>query len=170
MLNAKSPLSNNTVSESASIGEVITLLESIEDISIEFDPALWRIIVEKVLVEKDDSVRFILVGGEEYQTTFGAPVPDNTITLTKKGVKEYLDLNGKGSEVSGWERINDNQYRLTVTIHELLGEKPLDDPIEQQIFYTLADGFLYEEFSPVELGALGSDNENYNINVYTRAK
>ena len=111
-----------------------------------------------------------IITGEEYQTTFGAPVPDNTITLTKKGVKEYLDLNGKGSEVSGWERTNDNQYRLTVTIHELLGEKPLDDPIEQQIFYTLADGFLYEEFSPVELGALGSDNENYNINVYTRAK
>ena len=51
--------------ENASIEEVVTLLETTEEIPIEFDPAIWRIVVEKVLVGKDD-IRFIMVGGKEY--------------------------------------------------------------------------------------------------------
>ena len=31
-----------------------------------FDPMLWRIIVEKVLVGTDGTVTFIMVGGKEY--------------------------------------------------------------------------------------------------------
>ena len=49
----------------ASIEEVIALLEATEEIPIEFDPAIWRIVVEKVLVEKD-RIRFIMAGGKEY--------------------------------------------------------------------------------------------------------
>ena len=44
----------------------------------------------------------VIITGEDFQTTFGAEVPDNTITLTDKGVKEYLDLDGKGSQVTGF--------------------------------------------------------------------
>lgn len=51
--------------ENASIEEVITLLETTEEIPIEFDPAIWRIVVEKVLVGKDN-IRFIMIGGKEY--------------------------------------------------------------------------------------------------------
>ena len=109
-----------------------------------------------------------IITGEDFQTTFGAEVPDNTITLTDKGVKEYLDLDGKGSQVTGWERLNDHQYRMTVTITQLVGEQPLKEPIEQQIYYTLAKGYLFQEYSPVDAESLDSEYENYNINVYTR--
>ena len=51
--------------ENSSIEEVITLLETTEEIPIEFDPAIWRIVVEKVLVGKDN-IRFIMIGGKEY--------------------------------------------------------------------------------------------------------
>jgi len=109
-----------------------------------------------------------IITGEDFQTTFGAEVPDNTITLTDKGVKEYLDLDGKGSQVTGWERLNDHQYRMTVTITQLAGGQPLDEPVEQQIFYTTANDYLFEEYSPVNIEDLGSYDEDYNINVYTR--
>ena len=51
--------------ENSSIEEVITLLETTGEIPIEFDPAIWRIVVEKVLVGKDN-IRFIMIGGKEY--------------------------------------------------------------------------------------------------------
>lgn len=51
--------------ENASIEEAITLLETTRDIPIEFDPTIWRIVVEKVLVEKEN-IRFIMIGGKEY--------------------------------------------------------------------------------------------------------
>ena len=41
------------------------LEEATEEIPIEFDPAIWRIVVEKVLVGKDN-IRFIMIGGKEY--------------------------------------------------------------------------------------------------------
>lgn len=109
-----------------------------------------------------------IISGEEFRTAFGTEVPDNTITLTEKGVQEYLALDGKGSRVTGWEKLNDYQYRMTVTITRLAGEQPLDEPAEQQIYYTKANGYLFEEYSPVNIENLGSYNEDSNINVYIR--
>ena len=38
-----------------------------EEIPMDFDPLLWRIIVEKVLVGTDGTVTFTMVGGKEYR-------------------------------------------------------------------------------------------------------
>ena len=109
-----------------------------------------------------------IITGEDYRTAFGSEVPDNTITLTEKGVKEYIDLDGKGSRVTGWEKLNDHQYRMTVTITQLAGEHPLDEPIEQQIYYTTSKGYLFEEYSPTSIEKLDGYDEGNNINVYVR--
>ena len=55
--------------ESASFDELITLLENTEGVPIEFNPSVWRIVVEKVLVRKDGTVLFQLAGGREYSFT-----------------------------------------------------------------------------------------------------
>lgn len=52
--------------EAASVDELITCLQDANELSIEFDPVLWRITVQKVLVGNDDMVRFIMAGGKEY--------------------------------------------------------------------------------------------------------
>lgn len=52
--------------EAASVDELITCLLAADELSIEFDPVLWRVTVQKVLVESDDMVRFIMAGGKEY--------------------------------------------------------------------------------------------------------
>jgi len=52
--------------EAVSVDEVITCLKATDEMPLEFDPVLWRITVEKVLVGNDDTVRFIMVGGKEY--------------------------------------------------------------------------------------------------------
>jgi len=52
--------------EAVSVDEVITCLQATDEMPLEFDPVLWRITVEKVLVGSDDTVRFIMVGGKEY--------------------------------------------------------------------------------------------------------
>ena len=43
---------------------IINLLEKTEDVPIGFDPAIWRLVVRKVMVGKD-SVRFIMAGDSE---------------------------------------------------------------------------------------------------------
>ena len=53
-------------SDAAKLDEAIRVLETTEEILMDFDPMLWRIIVEKVLVGTDGTVTFIMVGGKEY--------------------------------------------------------------------------------------------------------
>ena len=45
-----------------------------------------------------------IITGDKYKDEFGQSGPDQTITVTENGIKEYLDLNGKGTEVTGWEK------------------------------------------------------------------
>ncbi|RAP45881.1 MAG: recombinase family protein, partial [Methanosphaera sp. rholeuAM74] len=52
--------------ETVSVDELITCLEAVDEMSLEFDPVLWRITVEKVLVGSDETIRFIMAGGKEY--------------------------------------------------------------------------------------------------------
>lgn len=54
-------------SDAAKLDEAIRVLETTEEIPMDFDPLLWRIIVEKVLVGTDGTVTFIMVGGKEYR-------------------------------------------------------------------------------------------------------
>ena len=54
-------------SDAAKLDEAIRVLEMTEEIPMGFDPMLWRIIVEKVLVGTDGTVTFIMVGGKEYR-------------------------------------------------------------------------------------------------------
>ena len=52
-------------SERIHFDRIINLLEKTEDVPIGFDPAIWRLVVRKVMVRKD-SVRFIMAGDMEY--------------------------------------------------------------------------------------------------------
>ena len=54
-------------SDAAKLDEAIRVLEMTEEIPMDFDPLLWRIIVEKVLVGTDGTVTFTMVGGKEYR-------------------------------------------------------------------------------------------------------
>ena len=54
-------------SDAAKLDEAIRVLETTDEIPMDFDPMLWRIIVEKVLVGTDGTVTFIMVGGTEYR-------------------------------------------------------------------------------------------------------
>ena len=51
-------------SEMIHFDRIINLLEKTEDVPIGFDPAIWRLVVRKVMVGKD-SVRFIMAGDSE---------------------------------------------------------------------------------------------------------
>lgn len=52
--------------ESAHLDEIASLLEKIDEVPVDFDPVLWRTVVEKVLVGEDE-VRFFLKGDWEYK-------------------------------------------------------------------------------------------------------
>ena len=107
-----------------------------------------------------------IISGDAYRETFGENVPDSSINITEDGVKEYLDLNGKGSEVTGWEKDEQSgQWTMTLEITRLAGEeKPLENPLVMTFTYTLRDGYLLEE------SHLDSEDEAESIvNVYKRA-
>ena len=57
----------NSAIEAAAIDDVISCLTSTNSPPMEFDPMLWRILVEKVLVGADGTVVFHMVGGKEYK-------------------------------------------------------------------------------------------------------
>ena len=65
-----------------------------ENINIQTDK-IRRFLRQNGLDEKE------IISGDAYRETFGENVPDSSINITEDGVKEYLDLNGKGSEVTG---------------------------------------------------------------------
>lgn len=52
--------------ESAHIDEIASLLEKIDEVPVDFDPVLWRAVVEKVLVGEDE-IRFFLKSDREYR-------------------------------------------------------------------------------------------------------
>lgn len=52
--------------ESANIDEIASLLEKIDEVPVDFDPVLWRTVVEKVLVGEDE-IRFFMKGDREYR-------------------------------------------------------------------------------------------------------
>lgn len=54
-------------SDAAKLDEVIRVLEQTQEIPVDFDPILWRITVEKVLVGSDGVITFTMVGGKEYK-------------------------------------------------------------------------------------------------------
>ena len=54
-------------SDAAKLDEAIRVLEDAEEVPMEFDPMLWRITVDKVLVGADGTITFIMVGGMEYR-------------------------------------------------------------------------------------------------------
>lgn len=54
-------------SESAAIEEVIHTIDTTETVPMDFDPQIWRILVDKVLVSTDGMIRFVMTGGEEYE-------------------------------------------------------------------------------------------------------
>lgn len=107
-----------------------------------------------------------IITGDEFKDEFGRDVPNQTITITENGIKEYLDLNGKGSEVTGWEKDEqtDNQWVMTTEITQFLGEDPLDEPITEECVCTLRDGYLFVECH------YDSDeyDDNQYANVYTK--
>ena len=47
--------------------ELIACLENLEETPLEFDPMLWRILVDKAMVTSNDTIRFIMAGGLEYE-------------------------------------------------------------------------------------------------------
>ena len=53
--------------EIASMEELIACLENLEETPMELDPMLWRILVDKAMVTSNDTIRFIMAGGLEYE-------------------------------------------------------------------------------------------------------
>ncbi|GEM_PF-2609375 len=107
-----------------------------------------------------------IITGEEFEDTFGAEVPDQTITITEDGVKEYQDI--KGTRVISWEKDEqaNGQWFMTAEITEINGEEPLDTPLQEKSMFTLRDGYLFVE-SHVDSDEY--DDSDYAV-VYVRAK
>ena len=107
-----------------------------------------------------------IITGNRYKDEFGQNVPDQTITITENGIKEYLDMNGKGSEVTGWgkDEQTDNQWFMTIKITQFAGEKPLNEPVTEKYMLTLRDKYLIMECY--------NDSDEYDdseyANVYTK--
>ena len=107
-----------------------------------------------------------IITGEEFSDAFGAEVPDQTITITEDGVKEYQDI--KGTRVISWEKDEqaNDQWFMTAEITEINGGEQLDTPINEKSMFTLRDGYLFVQRH--------YDSEEYDdseyASVYVRAE
>lgn len=86
-------------------------------------------------------------------------IPGDKVTITHRGVKEYLKASNENYSVVDWVKKDKNRYCLTLDIKKPADTKAnVPDHIIQNIYYTKIEDLLYEEvsyenadFSPVEI-------------------
>lgn len=99
-----------------------------------------------------------IITGQQFETEFGAEVPDNTITITEDGIKELQDI--KGSRITSFEKSQESrdEWWMSVEITQLAGEAPLETPLREEYTLTLRGQYLFVHSQ--------IDSDEYDFNEY----
>ena len=96
-----------------------------------------------VIPSDSEPVKENIIKGREFYDLFGTNVPDKTITITDRGVEEYMNI--KGTEIVKWEKRPNKQWFMGMEVRPIIGDgKVIDQPVDVENLYTLRDGYLFE--------------------------